>query len=188
MGMGEPLLNYENLKGAVSILCSELGFGLAARKITVSTAGHVPGIRRLAEDFPKLGLAISLNSAEEEVRRKLMPIARRYSLGELKGAAKYYVQKTGRRVTFEYILIDGVTDTPVAAKRLVAFVGDLPCKINLIVYNTAPGLPKELQPSPPDAVTGFRDYLYPRTPAVTIRKSKGADILAACGQLAGAGS
>jgi 23S rRNA (adenine2503-C2)-methyltransferase len=171
MGMGEPFLNYDNLKDALEILTSELGLSIAHRKITVSTVGYVPGIYRLADENLKVGLAVSLTSADQKTRDMLMPVSKKFPLAKLREAIVYYTKKSRRRVTFEYLLISGITDTIAAAKKLVSFVADIPCKINLINYNPSEGLPSK--------------FNYPRTPAVMIRASRGADISAACGQLAG---
>lgn len=185
MGMGEPFLNYENIKKAVEILRSEKGFGIGYRKITISTSGHVDGIYRLSDDLLKIRLAISLNCADQDVRRKLMPIANKYPLPELKRAAQYYCDKFGMRVTFEYLMLSGITDTLEMAQKLAEFIKGVPCKINLINYNPAEDMPPDLKPSTNEDLLAFRDYLDPRAPAVTVRNSRGADIKAACGQLAG---
>ncbi len=183
MGMGEPFLNYDNLLDATDILTNQLGAGVAARKITISTVGLVNGIYRLAEDNPRVNLAISLHSAIDGKRRKLIPIAAKYPLDKLKQAAIHFAKASDNRVTFEYLLIDGINDGIGDAKALADYVRGIPCKINLIVYNPVKGIPYR---RPGDRVVeSFRDYLYPRTPAVTVRKSKGVDIAAACGQLAG---
>jgi len=183
MGMGEPLLNYDNLIKATNALTAQSGAGMSARKITVSTVGPVNGIYRLAEDNPRLNLAISLHTAIETKRRKLIPIAGKYPLSKLKEAAIHFAKVADHRITFEYLLIKDINDSLDDAKALAEYVRGIPCKINLITYNTVKGLPYR-RPSE-DAILAFRDYLYPRAPAVTLRKSKGADIAAACGQLAG---
>jgi len=183
MGMGEPFLNYKNLLATVEILTNQLGAGLSSKKITVSTVGLVNGIYRLAEDNPGLKLAISLHSAIEEKRVKLIPVAAKNPLPELKKAAVYYAHKADNRVTFEYLLIKDINDSQEDAKALADFVRGIPCKINLITYNPVEGI--EFDRPGDDSVIAFRDYLYPRTPAVTLRKSRGVDIAAACGQLAG---
>jgi len=183
MGMGEPLLNYANVLKACAILTDQLGAGLSAKKITISTVGLVESIYRLADDSPKLNLAISLHSAIEEKRIELIPIAKKYPLQDLKEAAIYYAEKADDRITFEYLLIKGINDSLGDAKALADYVRGIPCKINLIVFNPVAGLPFE-RPEP-NAVETFQEYLLPRTPAVTIRKSKGDNIAAACGQLAG---
>jgi 23S rRNA (adenine2503-C2)-methyltransferase len=183
MGMGEPLLNYDNLLKATDLLAHQYGAGMAARKITVSTVGLINGIYRLADDRPRLNLAISLHSAIEAKRKKLIPIAEKYPLEKLKEAAKYFVAKSDNRVTFEYLLIKDVNSGLDDAKALADFVREIPCKINLIIYNPVPGI--EYGRPGDSTVAAFREYLMPRTPAVTLRKSKGLDIAAACGQLAG---
>jgi 23S rRNA (adenine2503-C2)-methyltransferase len=184
MGMGEPFLNYSNVKAAIEIIMSVLGFGIGHSKITLSTVGVIPGIYRMTDDGLKVRLAVSLNSADPQIRQKLMPITKKYPLDELKKSLIYHTSKTGRRVTFEYLMISGLTDTISSARKLVQFVDRIPCKINLINFNPSKGLPAEFKPSREKDIFKFRDYLYPRTPAVTIRSSKGADIKAACGQLA----
>ena len=185
MGMGEPFLNYDNVVSAIDIIASILAFGIGNKKITVSTAGFLPGIYRMTEEGRKFNLAVSLNSADPDTRVKLMPITRKYPLDQLRKAVKYFVDRSQRRVTFEYLLLDGLTDKISDARKLVQFVEGIPCKINLINFNATPALPRELRPSTEGNMFRFRDYLYPRTPAVTIRESRGADISAACGQLAG---
>ncbi len=181
MGMGEPLLNYDNVVKAIRIIRSELGLSISARKITLSTAGIVPGILRLAEEGLKIKLALSLNAPDDELRRKLMPITKKYPLSEVLEALKHYAKKTDARITFEYILIKDVNDSKEQALKLANLVRGIPCKINLIPFNPIKGCPYEK----PDeqAMLAFRDVLYPRAPAVTLRKSKGTDIQAACGQL-----
>lgn len=183
MGMGEPLLNYDNLAQAIEILCSGLGPEISQKKMTVSTVGLVPQINRLAGSGLKVGLAISLFSADESTRNKSMPIAQKYSLADIKKAAIDYTGKTGRRLTFEIVLVKDVNDSLAQAKKLVSFIHGIPCKINLIRFHPHPG--SDFAKPDEDRVLAFRDYLYPRTPAVTIRKSFGEDIAAACGQLAG---
>jgi len=181
MGMGEPLLNYENTLKAIKIMHSELGLGFAARKITLSTSGIVPKIYQLAEEGLKIKLAISLNAPNDKIRNILMPINKKYPIKELLKAAKFYAQKTDQRMTFEYVLIADINDSKKDALELAKLVQGIPCKINLIAYNKV----SELLFEKPDEkkVMAFRDILYPRCPAVTIRKSKGEEIQAACGQL-----
>lgn len=183
MGMGEPFLNYDNVMKAIEALTSELGASIAAKRVTVSTVGLVDGIYRLADEAPRLGLAISLHSAIDEIRNRLIPIAKRFPLAKLKEAAKYYAEKLVNRVTFEYLLIKDINDSSTDAKALADFVRGIPCKINLITYNPVKG--SKFQKPDEHRVLSFRDYLYPRAPAVTLRKSRGVDISAACGQLAG---
>lgn len=183
MGMGEPFLNYDNVIKATKALTSELGASIAAKRVTISTVGLVDGIYRLADEAPKLGLAISLHSAKDEIRNRLIPIAKKFPLAKLKEAAKYYTEKSTNRVTFEYLLIKDINDSHADAKALADFVRGIPCKINLIVYNPVKG--SKFQRPDEKKILAFRDYLYPRAPAVTLRKSRGVDISAACGQLAG---
>ncbi len=181
MGMGEPLLNYDNTVRALRIINSELGLSFAAKRITVSTAGIPDGIRNLASLTSKIKLAISLNAPTDEKRNELMPINKKYPLKTLLEAVKYYTEKTKRRITFEYVLIKDFNDSQKDALELSKLVRGIPCKINLIPYNPVPDLPFE-KPSQ-EKIVGFRDYLFPRCPTVTLRKSKGEDIQAACGQL-----
>lgn len=183
MGMGEPFLNYDNVIKAVKILNDTLGAGMAAHRITISTVGYVESIKRLADEHPRLGLAISLHSSVEMTRKLLIPIAKKYPLAAIKEAARYHVEKTGERVTFEYLLIKDINDSIDDAQALVDFIRGIPCKLNLIAFNKVSGTAYE--PPSEKQVLAFRDYLYPRAPVVTLRKSMGADIGAACGQLAG---
>jgi len=183
MGMGEPLLNYDNLIAAVEIISSELGLSVSAKKITVSTAGIVPRIYSLADSGLKVNLAISLNSAVETKRWKLMPIAKKYNLDKLFEAARYFARKRKKRVTFEYILFEGVNDSKTDARKLAEKIKGIPCKINLLAYNPVDGLGYN-RPSD-EQVDSFARILYPMAPVVTVRKSRGNDIAAACGQLAG---
>lgn len=189
MGMGEPLLNYEAVTRALYLAReAEGGFGIGGRKITVSTAGHVPGILRLAEEDLNVGLAISLNATVDETRSQIMPINRRWPIAELLAAAKTFFDKKGRRVTFEYVLMEGVTDTDDDAARLSTLTAEIPCKINLIPYN-------ELAPELQGDQASFRRPSSTRidrftqklkrltTHTVTRRDSRGRDIDAACGQL-----
>ena len=190
MGMGEPLLNYDNLVQALRIMRVEKGPYIGGRRITVSTAGYVPGIRRLADDDLNVGLAISLNATTDELRSQLMPINRKYPIAELLAAAADYFRRRGRRVTYEYVLMAGVTDSDEDARRLADLTRDGVCKINLIPYNEltpAPGSgsPEEYFRRPSDErVDKFREIVALRSPhTVTLRLSRGRDIDAACGQL-----
>jgi 23S rRNA (adenine2503-C2)-methyltransferase len=183
MGMGEPLQNYDAVKAVLDVIASTSGMEVSIRKTTVSTVGLVPQIRRWAQDRIKAHLAISLIAADDAIRSDLMPINRRYPLAELKAAAIEVTESTRQRVTFEYILMDGVNDSVDNARKLVSFIHGIPCKINLIRFHPHPG--SEFRPPTEERVLAFRDYLYPRAPAVSIRKSFGVDIDAACGQLAG---
>ncbi len=182
MGMGEPLANYDAVLEAVRILHDPHGMNLGARRITMSTSGLVPQIERLAGEGLALGLALSLHATTDALRDELIPVNRRWPLRELLPAAQAYGLRTGRRVTLEYTLIGGVNDSPEDADRLAAIARDLPSKINLIPYNPVPGLPYR-RPTPAE-MEAFAERLYPRAPAVTVRRTQGGEIWAACGQLA----
>ncbi|MGC8797363.1 MAG: 23S rRNA (adenine(2503)-C(2))-methyltransferase RlmN [candidate division WOR-3 bacterium] len=182
MGMGEPLLNLDEVIKAISVINSDYGLRIGARRITVSTAGIPDGIRKIARLPLQIRLAISLNAASDHVRSTLMPINNRYPLNMLLEAAREYVELTGRRLTFEYVLIDGVNDSKTDAEYLIRFLHNIPCKINLIPVNQFSG--SEFKSPRLDRVVQFARYLYPHLPAVTIRKSRGSNILAGCGQLA----
>lgn len=183
MGMGEPLLNYDNLIQSIKIISSEIGLSLSARRITISTVGIVPQIYALADSGLKINLAVSLNAATDEKRRQIMPIAKSYNLDELMEAVKYFARKRKKRVTFEYIIFKGFNDSNRDVSSLANLVKGIPCKLNILAYNTIGDLPYE-RPSDKE-VDNFGRLLYPRAPAVTVRKSRGLDIDAACGQLAG---
>ena len=181
MGMGEPLANYENLTQALGILNAPWGGGIGARKITISTSGLAPQIRRLADDPPQFRLAISLHGATDEVREKIMPVNRKYPLKELTAACEYYQEKKGRMITFEYILIAGVNDHLEHARPLAALAKRLHAKVNLIPYNKVDGLPWE---RPSEATQeAFLAALEKQNATATLRREKGHDIDAACGQL-----
>lgn len=181
MGMGEPLANYDNLMGALRILNAPWGGGLGARKITVSTSGLAPQIRKLAEDPMQLRLAISLHGSTDAVRERIMPINRKYPLKELAAACAYYQKRKGRMITFEYILIEGVNDAPDQASPLAELSKRLHAKVNLIPYNTVEGLHWT---RPSEAVCeAFLAALEHLGVTATLRREKGHDIDAACGQL-----
>jgi 23S rRNA (adenine2503-C2)-methyltransferase len=183
MGMGEPLANYDAVLRAIRILHDDRGLNLGARRITVSTSGLVPQVTRLAGEGLALGLAVSLHATTDEVRDRLVPVNRRWPIRELLDAAREYGRTTGRRVTLEYTLIAGVNDSDDDADRLSAYARELPSKINVIPYNPVPGMSWR-RPSPDD-VERFAYRLYPRAPAVTVRRTLGGEIWAACGQLGG---
>ena len=183
MGMGEPLLNYDNVIRAIGIVSDPAGMSHAAKKVTISTAGIVPAIRKLADDGCKARLAVSLNAATQQKREQIMPVTRKYSLEALTEVLKYYTKTTHWRVTFEYALFKDFNDSMDDVLALTNLVKGIPCKINLLAYNPVDGL-KFQRPSD-DKVNWFAKQLYPRVPAVTVRKSRGQDIAAACGQLAG---
>lgn len=181
MGMGEPLLNYEHVIAACELMRHERGLAIGHRRIVISTAGWVPGIMRLADEGHRFKLAISLNATTDEQRRALMPVAERYPLQELLNAVTYYYRRSGRRPTFEYVLLAGVNDSVDDARRLRELVKQVPCKINLIPYNATDGPYR--RPSPGE-IEAFRNALAPLKAPVIVRWSKGDDIQAACGQLA----
>jgi 23S rRNA (adenine2503-C2)-methyltransferase len=194
MGMGEPLANYDNLNAALTILNAPWGGGIGARKITISTSGLVPQIRKLADDPLQFRLAISLHGATDQTRNQIMPINRKFPLSELTAACEYYQQKKGGMLTFEYILIAGVNDGLDQIKPLARLARKVHAKINLIPYNTVEGLPWE-RPSE-EVQEAFLSALLSEKIGATLRREKGHDIDAACGQLrlkterelAGAGS
>jgi 23S rRNA (adenine2503-C2)-methyltransferase len=181
MGMGEPLANYDNLLKALKILNAPWGGGIGARKITISTSGLAPQIRRLADEPLQFRLAISLHGATDNTRNKIMPVNRKYPLSELAAACEYYQRKKGRMLTFEYILIAGVNDGLDQIKPLATLALRLNAKINLIPCNKVEGLPWERPRE--EAQEAFLAALEKRKVAATLRREKGSDIAAACGQL-----
>jgi 23S rRNA (adenine2503-C2)-methyltransferase len=181
MGMGEPLANYDNLLKALTILNAPWGGGIGARKITVSTSGLAPQIRKLADEPQQFRLAISLHGATDETRNAIMPVNRKYPLRELTAACEYYQQQRGRMITFEYILISGVNDGPDQVEPLAALARRLNAKVNLIPYNAVEGLPWR-RPAE-EAQERFLEALQSKGVSVTLRREKGHDIDAACGQL-----
>ena len=181
MGMGEPLANYDNLLQALTLLNAPWGGGIGARKITISTSGLAPQIRRLAEEPLQFRLAISLHGATDEVRQQIMPVNRKYPLKELVEACDYYQEKKGRMMTLEYILIAGINDHLEQTAPLAALAKRLHAKVNLIPYNQVEGLAWE---RPSEAVQeAFLASLERRKVTATLRREKGHDIDAACGQL-----
>ncbi len=181
MGMGEPLANYDNLLKALKILNAPWGGGIGARKITISTSGLVPQIRKLAEEPLQFRLAISLHGATDDVRNKIMPVNKKYPLKELAAACDYYQQKKGRMIALEYILISGVNDSVEQAKPLAVLAKKLFAKVNLIPYNKVEGLLWERPPE--DVCENFLNALEKQKTIATLRREKGHDIDAACGQL-----
>jgi 23S rRNA (adenine2503-C2)-methyltransferase len=181
MGMGEPLANYPNLKAALALLLSEDGPQFSQRHVTVSTSGVVPMIRKLGDETP-VKLAVSLNATTDAQRDALMPLNKRWPLAELMAACREFPVRNGRRITFEYVLLAGVNDSLEDARRLADLVRGIPAKVNLIPYNANPGLP--FQAPPPARVVAFQEALAARHLTVVVRKNRGRDISAACGQLA----
>jgi len=182
MGMGEPLLNYDNVLKALDMLISPDGMAMSPRRITLSTAGIADKIKRLADDNVKFNLAISLHTANNAKRMSIMPVNKSNPLPDLAEALRYFHKITGTRITYEYLLLGGFNDSVNDAKELAAFCRITPCKINLIEYNPVETL--NYQKSSPEAVQNFADFLEGRNMVVNIRKSRGQDIDAACGQLA----
>jgi len=181
MGMGEPMANYTYFMQAVAILNAPWGVGLGSRKMTVSTSGLVPRIRDLADQPLQIRLAISLQGASDDVRSQIMPVNKKHPVAELMDACSYYSERKKQMITFEYILIEGVNDAPSEARLLAERARGLRAKINLIPYNTVEGLPWK-RPSE-EAQEEFLRILRDRGIAATIRREKGHDIDAACGQL-----
>ena len=182
MGMGEPLLNYENVLAAIERITAEDGLGMSPYRLTLSTSGIVEGIKRLADDDVRFNLAISLHSAVNTTRDKIMPINKAYPLTKLAEAIRYFVDKTGTRPTFEYLLLKGVNDSLDDAKALALFCRQFPVKINIIEYNEVDNAP--YRHSPDASRDQFVRYLESKNIVVNVRRSKGKDIDAACGQLA----
>jgi len=181
MGMGEPMANYANFQKSITILNAPWGVGLGARKMTVSTSGLVPRIRDLADQPLQIRLAISLHGASDAVRSEIMPVNQKYPVAELMEACSYYSERKKQMITFEYILIEGVNDAPEEARLLAERARGLRAKINLIPYNAVEGLPWN-RPSE-EVQEEFLSILLSRGIAATIRREKGHDIDAACGQL-----
>lgn len=181
MGMGEPLSNYNNVTKAIEILKHPMGPAIGARRITLSTSGLVPGIRKLGGCSLNINLAISLNASTDEQRSSIMPINKKYPLKNLLDACRNYPLRKGRMLSFEYVLLEGINDSPEDARRVSKLLKGLQCKINLIPFNEFPGSPYK-RPSE-QSVYRFQEILVNNNYSVFIRKSRGRDILAACGQL-----
>ncbi len=182
MGMGEPLDNYANVLKAAEIMSSDIGLAFSGRKITLSTCGLAPMIQKLGKEAC-VNLAVSLNAADDATRSALMPINKKYPLAALIEACKGYEMPARRRITFEYILIEGVNASVKDAEKLARILRGIRCKINLIAFNEYPGSPFKT-PSP-EAIEAFRKVLVKHNYTTVLRKSKGREILAACGQLSG---
>jgi 23S rRNA (adenine2503-C2)-methyltransferase len=183
MGMGEPLANFENVVAAMRLMLDDSAYGLSRRRVTLSTAGLVPGIDRLRDACP-VALAVSLHAPNDALRDELVPINRKYPIRALLAACVRYLEKAPRDfVTFEYVMLEGVNDSPAQARELAALVREVPCKFNLIPFNPFPGV--DYRRSSPEAIARFRDVLMQAGLVATVRKTRGDDIAAACGQLAG---
>jgi len=181
MGMGEPLLNYDATWKALRILNDGSGLKLGARHMTVSTAGVVPGIDRMGEEGMQVGLAVSLHAATDRLRSQLVPLNNRYPLDELMTACKRYLRRSGRRITFEYALLQGINDSDQQAQHLARLLGGMLCHVNLIPVNRVSG--SEYEPTATLRARSFRDVLRRRGLTATIRLRRGLDIDAGCGQL-----
>jgi 23S rRNA (adenine2503-C2)-methyltransferase len=185
MGMGEPLLNSEAVLSSLAVLTDPDGFAVSPRRITVSTAGLAAELERFAEMAPPVGLAVSLHATTDEARDRLMPINRKYPLGELLAAARRLPLPKRRKITFEYVLLGGENDSESDARRLARLLGGIPAKVNLIAYNPWPGSPHRASTN--EATDRFLGILAEAGFTAGLRRSRGDDILAACGQLAGVG-
>ena len=183
MGMGEPLANFDNVMPALRLMLDDNAYGLSRRRVTLSTSGVVPMIDRLREECP-VALAVSLHAPDDELRDRLVPINRKHPLSELLAACRRYLAKAPRDfITFEYVMLDGINDDGAAARALLALVRDTPCKVNLIPFNPFSGT--EFKTSPRERIEAFQRALIAGGVVTTIRKTRGDDIDAACGQLAG---
>src|SRR3989339_228965 len=181
MGMGEPLLNYDNLLEAIKIMRSEQGFGLGTRRFSISTIGIVDKILKLADDEPEINLALSLHVSKDDIRKMLIPFHENYSLAELRQTMLEYLKKTKRKIMIEYIMIDGINDSIHDARNLAKWLKNMICVVNLIPYNQT-GVYK---PTPMAQIKEFKKVLTERGVEVTERYKMGEDIAGACGQLAG---
>ena len=183
MGMGEPLANFDNTLAALKLMLSDHAYGLSRRRVTVSTSGIVPAIDRLAAECP-VALAVSLHAPDDALRDQLVPINKKYPLADLLGACQRYLKVAPRDfITFEYIMLDGVNDSDRHAEKLLEIAKKVPCKYNLIPFNPFPG--SEFKKSSPDRIRRFSEVLQKAGLVATTRKTRGDDINAACGQLAG---
>ena len=183
MGMGEPMANYDNVITALSIMLDDHGYGLSRRRVTVSTSGMVPQMDRLKDDMP-VALAVSLHASNDAVRDKIVPLNKKYPLKELMAACNRYLAKAPRDfITFEYVMLDGINDKPEHARELVQLVKDTPCKFNLIPFNPFPNSGYERSSN--KNINIFKEILMEADLVTTVRKTRGDDIDAACGQLAG---
>ena len=183
MGMGEPLANFRNVIPALRIFTDDLGFDLSRRRVTISTSGLVPQMYKLAEEV-NVALAVSLHAPDDALRSELVPINRLHPIAELLDACWHYIdEQNGRSVTFEYVMLDGVNDSLAQARQLVKLLKGKPAKLNLIPFNPFPGT--QYRRSSAQAIQSFRDELISRGVLATVRRTRGDDIDAACGQLAG---
>ena len=181
MGMGEPLLNFDNVKKAVEIMTHRDMLDLSTRKVTVSTVGVVPGIDRMAKEMNKVKLAVSLHATTDEQREKIVPLNRKWPIGEIMKALRRYPANNNRRIMIEYVMLKGVNDSLEDARRLVKLIKGIPVKVNLIPFNPYPGAP--FSPTPREDIEKFQKVLWDHNIAAFIRDSRGQDISAACGML-----
>jgi 23S rRNA (adenine2503-C2)-methyltransferase len=182
MGMGEPLMNYNNVLKAIDKITSDEGLGMSAKRITLSTSGIPKMIKKMADDEVKFNLAVSLHSAIDEVRTAIMPFNETFPLDELRESLEYWYAKTRRKVTYEYVVWKGINDTKEAIQALVKFCKYIPCKVNLIEYNSIDD--PQFQQANDDALNNYISNLEMNDITVNVRRSRGKDIDAACGQLA----
>jgi 23S rRNA (adenine2503-C2)-methyltransferase len=182
MGMGEPLLNFENVVSAMTLMTEDFAYGLSRWRVTLSTAGVVPKIDRLREVCP-VSLAVSLHAPNDELRNELVPLNRTYPIAELLAACRRYAAETDSSITFEYVMLDGVNDSVECARELVSRLRGIPAKVNLIPFNPIPRT--SYRRSPEAAIDRFREILMAAGFITITRKTRGDDIEAACGQLAG---
>ena len=183
MGMGEPLLNYDAVMSALSILCDDFAYCLSKRRVTISTAGVVPAMRKL-RDSTDVSLAVSLHAPNDELRDQLVPINKKYPIKELLSACKDYLEgHSRRRITFEYVMLKDINDSLEHARELVKILHDIPSKLNLIPFNPYPQAAYEC--SDRQTINAFRDYVVNQGIVTMTRKTRGDDIDAACGQLVG---
>jgi len=181
MGMGEPMHNYDEVARFLRIVTDDKGMAFSPRRVTVSTAGHVPGIRRMMADKLPCNLALSLNATTDAVRNRIMPINHRWPIAEVLRSASEFAQAMHKRVLIEYVMLAGVNDTDMDAKRLIQWLEGIPCTINLLPFNEFPCSP--YQRPDDDRISAFRHILTAASKVVVIRESRGRDISAACGQL-----
>jgi 23S rRNA (adenine2503-C2)-methyltransferase len=183
MGMGEPLLNYDAVVSAMRLMLDDLSFGLSRRRVTLSTAGVVPAMDRLAKDCP-VSLAVSLHAVEDDIRDQLVPLNRKYPIDQLLDACRRFLDNDSRRrITFEYVMLDGINDSVDHARKLVRLLRDIPAKVNLIPFNSVEGIAYDC--SPKVVIDRFREEVFAGGLLAITRRTRGADIAAACGQLAG---
>jgi len=183
MGMGEPLLNFDNLLPALNLMMEDFAYGLSKRRVTVSTAGVIPALEKL-RDASDAALAVSLHAPNDELRNKLVPLNKKYPLKDLMQVCKHYFKDDKRRaITMEYVMLDGINDSPAHAKQLIRLLNGVRVKMNLIPFNPFPHT--DYQRSTPQAIARFRDILIQAGLNTTVRRTRGDDIDAACGQLAG---